>query len=128
MTNYNSFPGYRCHTGFTIKYNEYQYSWSNDTKSQRKYLLESDYCDGAEAIYVGVLEKWMTVEVFKDFLIEENYQLLVKEYNEKNIKVCPLCGGKLIKHQNYNGAFWGCLNYKSKNCKYIESIPNGSVK
>ena len=68
---------------------------------------------------------------YKDFSKEEllkEKELLVKEYNEKNFKVCPLCGGKLIKHQNYGGAFWGCSNYKSKICKYIESIPDGPIK
>ena len=52
MTNYTRFPEWRCKSGFTIKFNSNQYSWSEDTKSQRKYLRNSDYINGSEGIYI----------------------------------------------------------------------------
>lgn len=35
---------------------------------------------------------------------------------------CPLCGGKLIKHNGPYGMFWGCSNYKTIGCKYKKSV------
>lgn len=129
MTNHSYFPAWRCHTGFIIEFNEYQYSWSPDTPKQRKYVRESNYCDEAKRIYHGELEKWFTVEEFKNFCIEENYVAVMKvhEENTKN-NICPLCGEKLIKRQTYNGAFWGCSNYSKTKCNFKIDIPNTDVR
>lgn len=88
MTNYNSFPKWRAFKGITIKYSESQYSWSEDTKSQRNYLLTSTYLNGAESVYIGWTNKWFTVSEFKDFISHENYESLKTEFynNLKNKK------------------------------------------
>jgi hypothetical protein len=67
MTNYTSFPSWRCHTGFTIQFTEHEYSWSPDTPAQRKYLATSDYCKNATRVYIGKQHIWMAVEDFKKF-------------------------------------------------------------
>lgn len=35
---------------------------------------------------------------------------------------CPLCGGKLQKRSGKYGDFYGCSNYKSKNCRFTRAI------
>ena len=50
MTNYNSFPSWRAYYGITIKFNDHQYSWSDDTRAQIKYLQTSTYLEGADWI------------------------------------------------------------------------------
>ena len=124
MTNHSYFPTWRCNTGFTIEYGEYQYSWSPDTAKQRKYVRESTYID----IYRD-LGKWFTVEEFKTFCIDENYSVAMKEYEEKmKDNVCPECGAKLVKRQTYNGAFWGCSNYSKTKCSYTLKITSSDVR
>jgi hypothetical protein len=71
MTNYSQYPSWRDYYGIIIKFSDHQYSWSENNKAQRKYLLESPYCDGAEAIYVCADKKWFTLIEFKNYL--KNY-------------------------------------------------------
>lgn len=41
-------------------------------------------------------------------------------------KICPRCGGYLVKKNGSNGEFWGCCNFRSNNmgCNYTENISN----
>jgi ssDNA-binding Zn-finger/Zn-ribbon topoisomerase 1 len=128
MTNYTTFPVWRCQTGFTIKFSEDRYSWSDDTKNQRMYLLTSNYVNGAESVYVGMLNKWMKPEEFREFCKEDNYnnlklkfKIAVKnELMQKGDKPCPMCGSKLKLTEGRFGPFIGCTNYP--NCKFTEKI------
>ena len=72
MTNYDQYPKWRDYYGIIIEFGEHRYSWSENTAAQRKYLLESDYCDGARHIYVCNIKKWFDLEGFKDYL--RNYR------------------------------------------------------
>ena len=36
-------------------------------------------------------------------------------------KKCPICNGYLVR-RNGTPDFWGCSNYYTSNCKYIEKI------
>lgn len=56
MTNYSCYPKWRDYYGIIIEFNENQYSWSENSPAQRKYLLESSYCDSAKRIYVCNIE------------------------------------------------------------------------
>ena len=49
---------------------------------------------------------------------------LKREYGEAftQYKTCPLCGGKLIMRSGPYGNFYGCENYKNKDCRYKEKI------
>jgi folate-dependent tRNA-U54 methylase TrmFO/GidA len=125
MTNYTRFPYKRSGSGFTIKFSDYQYSWSQNTKAQRKYLRESDYCSGSLQIYVGIIDCWMSESEFRDFCDESNYAKRVKDFNgEKNEynEKCILCGNEMIfKQGTYNyGPFYGCSNYPK--CKNVKAI------
>jgi hypothetical protein len=74
MTNYTTFPTWR-KNGIVIKYSDRQYSWSNNTKSQRKYLLESSYCDDAVEFFVWENNTtYITLESFKEYLIKNKKQ------------------------------------------------------
>jgi len=35
---------------------------------------------------------------------------------------CPRCEDGYLVEREYDGKFWGCSNYKEKNCRYIEPI------
>ncbi len=37
-------------------------------------------------------------------------------------KVCPVCGGFLIKRKGPYNLFWGCSNYNKTGCKYTQQI------
>ena len=52
MTNYSCYPKWRDYYGIIIEFDDYHYSWSENSKAQRRYLLESSYCDHAKRIYV----------------------------------------------------------------------------
>ena len=86
MTNYNSFPSWRAYYGITIKFNEHQYSCSEDTRAQRKYLQTSNYLEGAEAIYLGWTKRWFSINQYLEFSKQENYEALksemIKEYKK----------------------------------------------
>jgi hypothetical protein len=71
MTNYDKYPAWRDYYGIIIKFSDNRYSWSENNKAQRQYLLESTYCDNAEAIYVCGDKKWFTRVEFKEYL--KNY-------------------------------------------------------
>lgn len=72
MTNYSYYPKWRDYYGIIIEFNENQYSWSGNSPAQRKYLLESSYCDSAKRIYVCNIKKWFSPDEFKDYL--RNYK------------------------------------------------------
>lgn len=74
MTNYDCFPKHRKY-GIVIKFNENQYSWSENSAAQRKYLLESNYLEGAIEIYV-----WENNKTYKDINDFKNY-LKVRNQN-----------------------------------------------
>ncbi len=38
------------------------------------------------------------------------------------IKICPVCGGILVKRNGQYGAFYGCSNYRSLGCTYKQKI------
>ena len=42
--------------------------------------------------------------------------------DSKLTKVCPNCGGLMTVKPGKFGKFWGCENYKSKNCKSIKFV------
>lgn len=127
MTNYTKMtPDYRKYNGFTIKFNDYQYSWSEDNENQRKYLRESDYIKGAEKIFVGKFKFWVTPEQFKKYLENENYNKINKEA-ENMIKDsletdnCCICNSEFRLIQGSYGYFFGCSSYpKCKNKTNIE--------
>lgn len=124
MTNYTSFPLHRCGIGFTIKFNDHQFSWSDDTVNQRKYLATSKYIDAAESVYVGKLNIWLDKEEFRSFCIEENYKKAMNEYKTENknreIRNCPQCDGKLKLIYGRFGPFMGCSNYPD--CNFTEKV------
>lgn len=51
-------------------------------------------------------------------------ELKAKYYTEiKNEPfTCPRCGGRLIKKTGIRGEFWGCVNYRTKNCTYTRNL------
>jgi len=52
---------------------------------------------------------------------ECNYIVPVQNPNEsEEIKICPKCGGRLLKKKGKYGYFYGCENYPS--CNYMEKI------
>ena len=110
MTNYERFPKHR-KNGIVIKFGDYSYSWSENNPSQRKYLLESSYCDNAIEFYVWENDKTYTsVKQFKDYL-----------KNKKNEGICPLCGRPLVirkSHTDYMNIFLGCSGWPD--CKFTK--------
>ena len=110
MTNCGNFPKWR-KNGISMKFGEYQYSWCENNPSQRKYLLESDYCDNAIEIYVWENDTLYTsVAEFKSYLI-----------NKKDEGTCPLCGKPLkIKrnHSDSSSVFLGCSGWPE--CKFTK--------
>ena len=74
MTNYTIFPSWRAYMGITIKFSERSYSWSDDTRAQRKYLLTSHYLNNAEEVYIGWCKKWFSVFEFKAFIDRDTYE------------------------------------------------------
>ena len=110
MTNYISFPKWRDH-GIVIKFSDYQYSWSNNTAIQRKYLLNSDYCNDAIEVYVWENDTiYISIDDFKDYL--QNY---------KGYGTSPKCGKKLVlryRKDKYDSCFLGCSGYPE--CHFIK--------
>ena len=110
MTNCSNFPKWR-KNGISMKFGEYQYSWCENNPSQRKYLLESDYCNNAIEIYVWENDTLYTsVDEFKDYL-----------RNKKDEGTCPLCGKPLkIKrsHSDSSSVFLGCSGWPD--CKFTK--------
>lgn len=110
MTNYNSFPKWR-DNGIVIKFNEGQYSWCSNIVSNRKYLLESDYCKGAVEVYVWENDTtYNNIDDFKTYL--NNY---------KGLGNCPICGKKLVlrfKKDEYDKRFVGCSGYPE--CRFTK--------
>lgn len=72
MTNYSCYPKWRDYYGIIIEFNENEYSWSENNPAQRKYLLESSYCDNAKRICVCNIKKWFSLDEFKYYL--RNYK------------------------------------------------------
>lgn len=113
MTNYTRFPHWRKY-GIVMKFNEEQYSWCDNTKANRKYLIESEYCSNGVEFYVWENNTTYTqLETFKKFLNERQ--------DAPDDGVCPLCAGKLVvKHNRINGqSFLGCSNYP--NCEFTKN-------
>lgn len=74
MTNYPTFPRWRLsEDAFIIRFSMRNYSWCGNTKSQRRYLLESAYCDRAEAVYVTARRTWFSPAKFKEYLSSFKY-------------------------------------------------------
>ena len=112
MTNYSTFPRWRKY-GIVMKFNDRQFSWCDNTKANRKYLIESDYCSKGIEFFVWENDKTYTsIDEFKKYLHDRQ----IEEPNE----VCPLCGGKLLVRRNKaNGEpFMGCKNYPE--CKFTK--------
>ena len=110
MTNYHSFPKHR-KNGIVMKFSEGRYSWSENNPSQRKYLLESDYCDDAVEIYVWENDKiYTSIPEFKEYL-----------KNKKDEGTCPLCGKPLVIRKSkleYLDIFLGCSGWPD--CKFTK--------
>lgn len=110
MTNYVTFPKHR-KNGIVIKFSENGYSWSENNQRQRKYLLESDYCDRAVEFYVWENDTTYTsVEEFKNYL-----------RNKKDEGICPLCGKPLLikkAHDDPLRIFLGCSGWPE--CKFTK--------
>lgn len=110
MTNYEYFPKHRKY-GIVIKFSDTCYSWSENNKYQRKYLLESKYCDNAVEFYVWENNTtYSSLESFKEYLL-----------NKEDIEYCPLCGKplKIKKNKNdYFGIFLGCSGWPE--CKFTK--------
>lgn len=68
MTNYGRYPSWRDYYGIIIEFDQNTYSWTENNPAQRKYLLESSYCDGAKRIYVCNIKTWFTLGEFKEYL------------------------------------------------------------
>lgn len=122
MTNYTRFPEWRCKSGFTIKFNASQYSWADDTKSQRKYLRESDYITGSEKILIGKIDVWKNQDEFRLFYEEDTYKKEIDNFIQKHEladMVCPICKSKLKIKFGKNCLFYGCSNYP----KYKHTLP-----
>jgi len=110
MTNYSSFPKWRKY-GIVMKFNENQYSWCENNKTNRKYLIESEYCSKGIEFYAWENNiTYNCLETFKEYLKE-------KQNNELN-EICPSCGGKLVTKVNKSNGehFVGCKNYPE--CKF----------
>ena len=90
-----------------MSFSNNQYSWCEDNKDNREYLLNSTYCDNAKVIYVYKTNKAYTVKEFKQYLAT---------YNDS--PKCPVCGKKLVLRTNKNTEeqFYGCSDFP--NCKY----------
>lgn len=85
MTNYNYFPKHR-KNGIVIKFDECSYSWSENNPSQRKYLLESNYCNNAIEFYVWENDTiYISIDSFKDYL-----------RNKTDEGTCPKCGKNCV--------------------------------
>ena len=112
MTNYNNFPKLRKY-GIVMKFNEHRFSWCENNKANRKYLIESNYCSDGIEFYVWENDTLYTnLEIFKEYLT-------TKQLNENN-EICPQCGGKLITRNNKKDGsqFIGCKNYPE--CRYTQ--------
>jgi hypothetical protein len=110
MTNYSNFPKWRKY-GIVMKFNDHQYSWCENSKANRKYLIESKYCSDGIEFYVWENDITHTnIETFKEYLKEKQ--------NNKSDEICPSCSGKLVTRINRtNGEhFIGCKNYPD--CQY----------
>ena len=71
MTNYDKFPYWRKY-GIVMKFGEFQYSWCSNTFSNRKYLIESAYCEGVIEFYVWENStKYTNIDDFKKYLIKK---------------------------------------------------------
>lgn len=57
---------------------------------------------------------------------ESEFAMELKEKYAEELKKepfeCPLCGGRLIRHQGPYGEFFGCSNYRTYGCKYKRKI------
>jgi hypothetical protein len=114
MTNYTSFPKWR-KNGIVIKFNERQYSWSVNSQAQRKYLLDSKYCDNAIEFYV-----WENDTTYSNIIDFKSY--LISKQESINQELCPICGGILQykKNRNTGEGFYGCSNYPE--CKHTSRL------
>lgn len=110
MTNYDNFPKHR-KNGIVIKFGEYSYNWSENNPNQRKYLLESKYCDNAIEFYVWENDTTYTsVGDFKEYL-----------RNKTNEGLCPICGKPLVikkAHNDNSNIFLGCSGWPE--CKFTK--------
>ncbi len=60
---------------------------------------------GRESVFVEELDS-----MYGNEIVNETYR-------------CPACGGKLRIIGGKYGKFFGCENYKEKNCKFSAKIP-----
>lgn len=112
MTNYSRFPAWRKY-GIVMKFNDHKYSWCENSKPNRKYLIESEYCSNGIEFYIWENDTtYKTLNDFKEYLKE-------KQDNDEN-ELCPDCGGKLLlKFNKTTGEqFMGCSKYPE--CKFTK--------
>lgn len=110
MTNYSCFPKWRKY-GIVMKFTDSQYSWCENTPANRKYLIESDYCNGGIEFYV-----WENDTIYKDL---DSFKDYLK--NKVDNGTCPLCGKPLVVRRSktdYEGVFLGCSGWPE--CKFTK--------
>ena len=129
MTNYTRFPSWRISTGIVIRFNDFQYSLSDDSKSQRNYLATSSYLDGSELVFICKYKTWIPTADFRQLCLADNYSVALKEYMTKHFNkkphICPNCGMPLRIMSGKNGMFLGCTGYPS--CHYTKSYSVGDM-
>jgi hypothetical protein len=86
MTNSSTYPSWRDYYGIIIEFDDTHYSWSINSPAQRKYLLNSDYCDGAKRVYVCNIKKWFGLSEFKEYLRTYKFEKWDKTKNDKSEK------------------------------------------
>lgn len=130
MTNYVSYPYHRFYNNTCIIcFEKGNYSWCYLSDNQKKYLINSNYLDGATRVDIKINNGQryeLTVDQFKSWisngiLKEECHVGLGGQMEE----ICPECGKKLIirtarKGKNAGNQFYGCSGFPM--CRYIKDI------
>ena len=130
MTNYENYPGHRFERGTCIICFEDEYSWCTLSKSQKKYLAESSYLDGAKRIDIKLYDGKvyaLSVEEFKQWVSSGKAEPISSDSENDNaeIKICVKCGKPMkirIARRGMSAGkqFWGCTGYPE--CKYTEQM------
>jgi hypothetical protein len=112
MTNYSNFPKWRKY-GIVITFSEHKFSWCENTQTNRKYLIESEYCSNGIDFYIWENGKTYTA-------LDEFKEYLHKRQPEEPNRVCPICGGRLVLRTNKSNGeqFWGCHDYPK--CMFVK--------
>jgi hypothetical protein len=69
-----------------------------------------------ENVILGIMEQ---EEYFKYIKNPNNFKERTSKLPE-TIRICPKCGKRLELKKGYFGKFYGCIGFKSNNCRYTE--------